>query len=83
MTPATFMPRDPETGNVAISWQNFGAVFRNAKFLKGIGNSVIVAGLTTFISLVVGSFAAFALGKLRFTGKTPSLYVKRGMVVRS
>ena len=81
MTPATFIPRDPGTGAIAISWQNFGAVFRNAKFRQGIWNSVIVAGLTTFIALVVGSFAAFALGKLRFKGKTPSLYMILAMTM--
>lgn len=81
MTPATFIPRDPDTGAIAITFQNFAAVFRNAKFRQGIGNSVIVAGLTTTISLLVGSFAAFALGKLHFTGKTPSLYVILAMTM--
>lgn len=81
MTPATFIPRDPDTGAISLSLQNFAAVFRNAKFRRGIFNSIIVAGLTTFIALVVGSFAAFALGKLRFKGKTPSLYVILAMTM--
>ena len=55
MTPATFIPRDPDTGGIAITFQNFAAVFRNAKFRQGIWNSVIVAGLTTLVSLVIGS----------------------------
>jgi trehalose/maltose transport system permease protein len=81
MTPATFVPRDPDTGAISLSLRNFGAVFRNAKFRRGIWNSVIVAGLTTIIALVIGSFAAFALGKLRFKGKTPSLYVILAMTM--
>lgn len=81
MTPATFIPRDPETLGISLSFQNFVAVFRNAKFTRGIGNSVIVAGLTTVIALVVGSFAAFALGKLRFKGKTLSLYMILAMTM--
>lgn len=81
MTPATFIPRDPNTGEVAPTLQNFGAVFRNKKFLTGIINSVIVAGTTTILALVIGSFAAFALGKLRFQGKTPSMYLILAMTM--
>jgi trehalose/maltose transport system permease protein len=81
MTPATFIPRDPNTRAVSLSFQNFVAVFRNAKFVTGIKNSIIVAGSTTLIALVIGSFAALALGKLRFKGKTPSLYVILAMTM--
>jgi trehalose/maltose transport system permease protein len=81
MTPATFIPKDPDTGGISLTLQNFAAVFRNVKFRRGIWTSIIVAGLTTFIALVVGSFAAFALGKLRFKGKTPSLYVILAMTM--
>jgi trehalose/maltose transport system permease protein len=42
---------------------------------------VIVATTTTALALVFGSFAAFALGKLRFRGKTPSLYVVLSMTM--
>lgn len=81
MTPATFVPRDPNTGKIAATMQNFRAIFRNKKFLTGIVNSVIVAGTTTVIALVVGSFAAFALGKLRFQGKTPAMYLILAMTM--
>jgi trehalose/maltose transport system permease protein len=43
--------------------------------------SSIVAVSTTVLSLVIGSFAAFALGKLRFRGKTPSLYLILSMTM--
>lgn len=81
MTPATFIPRDRETGAVSFTWQNYTAVFHNEKFLTGLKNSVIVATSTTILSLVVGAFAAFALGKLRFRGKTPSLYIILSMTM--
>lgn len=81
MTPATFIPRDPNTGAPSLAWNNFKAVFQNEKFVRGIWNSVIVAGLTTVIALVVGSFAAFALGKLRFQGKEVSMYVILAMTM--
>lgn len=80
MTPATFIPRDQEN-NIAFTFQNYRAVFQNEKFLTGLKNSVIVAVTVTVISLVIGAFAAFALGKLRFRGKTPSLYIILSMTM--
>jgi trehalose/maltose transport system permease protein len=81
MTPATFIPRDPQTMGFAPTIQNFSAVFRNDTFLRGLMNSIIVAVSTTVLALTVGSFAAFALGKLRFRGKTPSLYLILAMTM--
>jgi trehalose/maltose transport system permease protein len=81
MTPATFLPQDPSTGGINISLLNYAAVFKNTAFLLGIRNSVIVAVTTTLLALAVGAFAAFALGKLRFRGKTPSLYLILAMTM--
>jgi len=81
MTPATFIPRDPETMEFSPTFQNYLAVFRNERFQRGLINSTIVAVTTTILSLVVGSFAAFALGKLRFRGRTPSLYIILSMTM--
>jgi len=81
MTPATFIPRSPDTNEIAPTLQNYGAVFQNERFLKGLLNSGIVATSTTIIALAVGSFAAFALGKLRFRGKKPSLYLILSMTM--
>ena len=81
MTPATFIPRDPVTDEIDFTFQNYGAVFRNERFQTGLINSTIVAVSTTLLSLVVGSFAAFALGKLRFRGRTPSLYIILSMTM--
>jgi trehalose/maltose transport system permease protein len=73
-TPATYWPENP-------TLQNFRAVFQNTGFLRGLVNSIIVAGSVTVLSLTVGSFAGFALGKLRFRGRTPSLYVILAMTM--
>ncbi|HEX6220593.1 MAG TPA: carbohydrate ABC transporter permease [Acidimicrobiia bacterium] len=81
MTPATFIPRDPATGDIAITFQNYDAVFQNPTFINAIKNSAIVAVTVTVIALVIGSFAGFALGKLRFRGKTPSLYLILSMTM--
>ena len=81
MTPATFLPRDPATNEISFSLNNYQGVFQNKDFGRGLINSTIVAGTTTVLSLMVGSFAAFALGKLRFKGKTPSLYLILSMTM--
>lgn len=81
MTPATFVPRDPASDDVSFSLRNYQGVFQNRDFGRGLVNSTIVAFSTTVLSLVVGSFAAFALGKLRFRGKTPSLYLILSMTM--
>lgn len=80
MTPATFVPRTAD-GKFAPTLRNFVAVFQNGTFLRGLGNSVIVAVSTTFFALLIGSFAAFALGKLRFRGRTPTLYLILAMTM--
>lgn len=73
-TPATFVPEDP-------TMQNYFAVLRNNRFLRGLLNSTIVATSTTLLALVIGAFGAFALGKLRFRGKTISIYLILAMTM--
>ena len=73
-TPATFWPQSP-------TLQNFSAVMSNDRFIRGLWNSVIVATSATVISLLIGAFAGFALGKLRFRGKSPSLYAILAMTM--
>ena len=75
MTPTTFIPRDPVTKEFSLTLDNYRAVFQSDQFIRGLRNSAIVAGATTLLSLAIGSFAAFALGKLRFRGKSSALYI--------
>jgi trehalose/maltose transport system permease protein len=81
MTPATVVPRDPNTGEISIFTQNYISIFKDGQFVRGLYNSVIVATSTTIIALLTGSFAAFALGKLRFKGKAPALYTILAMTM--
>jgi trehalose/maltose transport system permease protein len=81
MTPGTFIPRDPVTNDVSISFSNYKAVFQNEDFMRSLVNSAIVATTVTFLALVIGSFAGFALGKLRFRGRTPSMYLILAMTM--
>lgn len=81
MTPATFLPRHPETNALSPYWQNYSAVFQNEGFIRGLRNSAIVATSVTILALLVDAFAGFALGKLRFKGRTPSLYLILSMTM--
>ncbi|MBF8436601.1 carbohydrate ABC transporter permease [Halanaerobiaceae bacterium Z-7014] len=81
MTPATMVPRNPVTFEVQPTFRNYQAIFLSGQFVRGLRNSVIVAVAVVTLSLVVGSFAAFALGKLRFKGKNPSLYIILAMTM--
>jgi multiple sugar transport system permease protein len=51
------------------SCDNYCAIFRNDDFVRALGNSVIVAGVTTVLAIIIGSFCAYALARLRFKGK--------------
>jgi multiple sugar transport system permease protein len=49
--------------------QNYESIFNNADFTTALRNSAIVALVTTFLALVVGSFCAYALARLRIRFK--------------
>lgn len=48
--------------------QSYVDIFANTNLLRVIGNSFAVATLTTALALLLGSLAAFALGKLQVRG---------------
>jgi trehalose/maltose transport system permease protein len=73
-TPATLWPVEP-------TLQNFRAVLSSPTFLRALWNSTLVSVSVTVLSLAVGSFAGYALGKMRFRGKTPSLYLILAMTM--
>ncbi|WP_415853554.1 carbohydrate ABC transporter permease [Sinomonas sp. G460-2] len=55
-----------------ITWDNFATVFDESlgnHFGRNLLNSLIVAGVTTVVALVVGVFAAYALARLNFRFK--------------
>jgi multiple sugar transport system permease protein len=51
------------------SLANYESIFKNDDFTRALLNSVIVSLVTTVLSLIVGSFCAYALARLRFKGK--------------
>jgi trehalose/maltose transport system permease protein len=55
-----------------VTWDNFATVFDESlgnHFGRNLLNSLIVAGATTIVALVVGVFAAYALARLNFRFK--------------
>ncbi|GAA5502676.1 trehalose transport system permease protein SugB [Deinococcus xinjiangensis] len=54
---------------------NYSQVFANASFQKGLLFSLLVASGSVIISLLLGSFAAYALGRFKFRGKQMIMYI--------
>jgi multiple sugar transport system permease protein len=48
---------------------NYDSIFRDANFTTALKNSAIVALVTTALSLIVGSFCAYALARLKMKRK--------------
>jgi multiple sugar transport system permease protein len=46
--------------------RNYSSIFHNGDFTDALRNSAIISFSTTAIALVIGSFAAYALARLRF-----------------
>jgi trehalose/maltose transport system permease protein len=58
-----------------LTLAHYQAVFKDARFVAGLFNSIIVAGCTVLIALGLGSLCAYALGRLPFRFKGPVLYL--------
>jgi trehalose/maltose transport system permease protein len=71
---ATYLPQAP-------TLKNYAYALGDDTFLLALRNSAFVAGTTAVLSLAVGSFAAYALGRLRFRGRTVLLYMVLSMTM--
>jgi ABC-type glycerol-3-phosphate transport system permease component len=61
-----FVPRE-------LVLDHYRALFRDRDFWTPIRNSLVVAGTTTMLSVVIGAVCAYALARLRFRGKAVML----------
>ncbi len=73
-TPLRYFPANP-------TLNSYRTVFSNQDFLRALGNSVLVAGTTVLLSLLIGSFGAYALGRMRFRGRRAMLYLVLSMTM--
>ena len=71
---ARYLPEDP----VLTNYQN---LFGDSDFMRTMFNSAVVATVTVLLALVVGSFAAYALGRVRFKGRMVVLYTVLAMTM--
>jgi trehalose/maltose transport system permease protein len=71
---ATYILQEP-------TLKNYRYVLAGDRFLISLRNSAIVSSVTALLALFVGSFAAYALGRLRFRGRTVLLYVILSMTM--
>jgi multiple sugar transport system permease protein len=49
--------------------QNYYGIFTNGQFLRPLGNSIGIAVISTAISVILASMAAYAVARLNFPGK--------------
>lgn len=73
-TPVQYFPANP-------TWEHYRRVLGDGLFQNALKNSAAVALSVTLVSLVIGAFAAYALGRFRFRGRTPILYVILSMTM--
>jgi putative chitobiose transport system permease protein len=52
-----------------FTFQNYIGVWKRVDFVRYFINSIIVAGATVFLNLMLSSFAAYPLAKMKFAGK--------------
>lgn len=53
---------------VPLTLEHYARIFGEGGFLRNLRNSLVVAGVTTLLSLALGSLAAYALTRLRVPG---------------
>ncbi|MEZ4863229.1 MAG: carbohydrate ABC transporter permease [Caldilineaceae bacterium] len=73
-TPVHYFPERPTLAS-------YGTVFRNETFRRALLNSAFVSLTTVAISLIIGSFGAYALGRLKFRGRSLVLYTVLSMTM--
>lgn len=73
-TPTQYFPAQP-TLNAYIT------VFNNNTFRRALLNSAVVSAVTVLLSLAIGAFGAYALGRMNFRGKTLILYTVLSMTM--
>src|SRR5690349_1970425 len=73
-TPLQYFPKHP-------TLDNYKAAFQTDFFWHSLINSAIVAITVTLLSLLVGSLAAYALGRFRFRGRGFVMYLMLSMTI--
>jgi multiple sugar transport system permease protein len=59
--PPTMFPIEPTTQNYSTAWNSFD-------WIRGFGNSLLVAGSVTVVSVITCAMAAYAFARIQFPG---------------
>lgn len=73
LTPEARLFAEPSLWPVEPVLEHYRALFRERDFWTPIRNSLVVAGATTAVALILGAPAAYALARLQFRGKAAVL----------
>ncbi len=73
LTPEQALFQKPTLIPGALTLDHYRALFTQRRFWIPIRNSMVVAGSTTGLCVVLGAFCAYAIARLRFRGKGPVL----------
>lgn len=73
-TPTHYWPQNP-------TLDHYRQVLTDSKFLNALLNSTIVAVTVTVISLVIGVLGSYALGRFKFAGRMPIMYLVLSMTM--
>ncbi|WP_192034941.1 carbohydrate ABC transporter permease [Halomonas sp. YLGW01] len=63
----------------SVDFSNYAQIFSQKSFVQAIGNSILVAISVVFIALLLGITASYALGRVRFRGRTTVMLVVLGV----
>ncbi|MDN3524075.1 carbohydrate ABC transporter permease [Halomonas sabkhae] len=63
----------------SVDFSNYAQILSQGSFVRAIFNSIIVALSVVFIALLLGITAAYALGRVRFRGRTTVLLTILGV----
>lgn len=63
----------------SVDFGNYAQIFSQKSFVQAIGNSILVAISVVFIALLLGVTASYALGRVRFRGRTTVMLVVLGV----
>jgi len=74
ITPIKWIPQHP-------TLQNFRYVLETKDFQEALINSTIVALSVTVIALTLGAFASYALGRIKFRGRSLLMYLMLSMTI--
>ncbi|AOM01703.1 carbohydrate ABC transporter permease [Cobetia amphilecti] len=63
----------------SLDFSNYAQIFAQKSFLQAIGNSILIALSVVLIALLLGITASYALGRVRFRGRSTVMLIILGV----